>query len=787
MIEHTSKPLTRRVLIVDDELTHPTSAGGHAVQGLANELRGRGMEVVAASSCEDGLATVVSDSAIHCVFVNWTLGKENGNGSRKNGGANDGGNGGGHSPDHAEAVELLRTLRSRNAKVPVFLMADRKVAGTVTVEVATMADEFVFTLEDTASFVAGRAAASIDRYLQGLLPPFAAALAAYQQEREYSWAAPGHQGGVAFLKSPVGRAFFDFYGENLFRTDMGIERGALGSLLGHTGPIGESERYAAHVFGAHRSYSVLNGTSGSNRAIMSACVGDAEIALCDRNCHKSIEQGLVLTGGIPVFLAPTRNRFGIIGPIPPERLAPNAIAKAIADNPLAKNAASARPVYAVVTNCTYDGMCYDAADAEAILAKSVDRIHFDEAWYGYARFNPMYHDRYAMRGNPAEHPADGPTVFATHSTHKLLAALSQTSYIHIRDGRGAIDHGRFNEAYCSQASTSPLYALIASNDVASAMMDGPGGHALTQDVIDEAVACRLAVARVRQEFLTKKEWFFAPWNAEEIQDPASGKRVPFHRASPELLATNPSCWVLHPNESWHGFEGIPDNWCMLDPIKFGIVCPGMKADGQLADKGIPADIVTAYLGRHGIIPSRTTDHMVLFLFSVGITKGKWGTLLNTLLDFKADYDANVPLGLVLPRLVSAAPDRYAGMGLKDLGDEMWAHMKKNRQGHWQAQAYAGLPTPTMTPRRAFQQLMAGNAEKVPLDQMANRVVAVGVIPYPPGIPIVMPGESVGETDGPWLTYLRTLQEYGHRFPGFAKEVEGAEERNGVYHIYCVTN
>jgi arginine decarboxylase len=93
----------------------------------------------------------------------------------------------------------------------------------------------------------------------------------------------------------------------------------------------------------------------------------------------------------------------------------------------------------------------------------------------------------------------------------------------------------------------------------------------------------------------------------------------------------------------------------------------------------------------------------------------------------------------------------------------------------------------MTPRRAFQQLMAGNAEKVPLDQMANRVVAVGVIPYPPGIPIVMPGESVGETDGPWLTYLRTLQEYGHRFPGFAKEVEGAEERNGGYHIYCVTN
>ena len=90
----------------------------------------------------------------------------------------------------------------------------------------------------------------IERYIEGLLPPFAAALARYDREREYSWAAPGHQGGVAFLKSPVGRAFFDFYGENLFRTDLGIERGALGSMLGHSGPIGESERYAARVFGA---------------------------------------------------------------------------------------------------------------------------------------------------------------------------------------------------------------------------------------------------------------------------------------------------------------------------------------------------------------------------------------------------------------------------------------------------------------------------------------------------------------------------------------------------------
>ncbi len=541
-----ARPLTRRVLVVDNSLAETASAAGRSVRGLATELRGRNIEVVEALSCEDGLATVVSDSGIHCILLNWTQGEND-------------------SKVHELATELLRAVRARNTKVPIFLLASRKLAGTVSVEVATLADEFVWIFDDTASFVSGRIEGAIDRYIEALLPPYAAALARYNREREYSWAAPGHQGGVAFLKSPVGRVFFDFYGENLFRTDMGIERGALGSVLGHSGPVGESERNIARIFGADRSYSVLNGTSASNRAIMSACVGDNEIALCDRNCHKSIEQGLAITGGIPVFLSPTRNRYGIIGPIPPERLDPEAIAKCIADNPLAKSAAQKRPVYSVLTNCTYDGMCYNAAEVQTRLAKSVDRVHFDEAWYGYARFNPMYRDRYAMRGDPATHPKDGPTVFATHSTHKLLAALSQTSYIHIRDGRSAIDHGRFNEAYCSQASTSPLYALVASNDVAAAMMDGPGGQTLTQETIDEAVACRLAFARARQEFLKKKEWFFAPWNAEEVRDPVSNKKVPFHQAPEELLTTDANCWVLHPGESWHGFEGLPDGYCMLDP------------------------------------------------------------------------------------------------------------------------------------------------------------------------------------------------------------------------------
>ncbi|MGE5088018.1 MAG: Orn/Lys/Arg decarboxylase N-terminal domain-containing protein [Candidatus Levyibacteriota bacterium] len=766
MIGRTNVALKRRVLVVDEDVMHPGTAGGRAVAGIVEELRARGLEVVESASADDGIAVVGSDAAIHCVFVDWNLGQ-------------------GDAGAHRAATELLRDLRRRNEHVPVFLMAGRVARRSLTIEVMQLADEFVWKLEDTAAFIAGRAIAAIERYAEGIMAPFLRAMLAYDRDKEYSWAAPGHQGGIAFTKSTVGRVFFDFYGENLFRTDTGIERAALGSLLGHSGPIGESERNTARVFGAHRSYSVLNGTSASNRVIFNAVVGDGEIALCDRNCHKSIEQGLIQSGGIPVFYVPSRNRYGIIGPISPSQFAPESIAQRIAANPLVAQAAGARPVYSVVTNSTYDGMCYHAKRASELLAPTVDHVHFDEAWYAYARFNPMYRDRHAMFGDPADHPADGPTVYATHSTHKLLAALSQASFLHVRYGRNAIDHHRFNESYCAQASTSPLYGIIASNDVATAMMDGTSGYTLTQEVIEEAVDFRIALARCHHEFAAKGQWFFAPWNAGHVVDPKTGNSVPFDEAPRELLTTDPGCWVLKPGDAWHGFADLDEGWCLLDPIKPGVICPGMQDDGTLAPQGIPAAIVSAYLARQGIIPSRTTDHMVLFLFSMGVTKGKWGTLVNTLLDFKTDYDANVALATALPKVAAAAPERYRNLGLRDLGDQMWEHMRKSRQGHWQGQAYSRLPTPVMPPREAFRRLMRGEAEVLPLDRMANRIVGVGVIPYPPGIPVVMPGENVGGADEPWLQYIRGLEEWGERFPGFEGELEGAELRDGKYHIYCL--
>ncbi|WP_082805171.1 Orn/Lys/Arg decarboxylase N-terminal domain-containing protein [Pseudomonas sp. BMS12] len=766
MIGRTNKPLKMRVLLVDDDLGAPTSARGRVLGELEEEFRQRNTELVKATSYEDGLASVTADAGLHCICVDWTLGRND-------------------ADSHAQALELLRTIRNRNERVPVFLTADRNAKKSITVEAMGLADEFIWMLEDTAPFIAGRVVAAIQRYLDHLLPPFTDALIRYTMKDEHSWAAPGHQGGIAFTKSPVGRVFFDFFGENLFRADSGIERGNLGSVLDHSGPVGESEAFVSRIFGSHASYSVLNGTSGSNRAIFMACVGENQFALCDRNCHKSIEQGLVLTGGLPIYMTPTRNRYGIIGPLLPEQFDPQRVEAARASHPLRAQAKGNKPVYAVVTNCTYDGMCLHAERAEGMLARNSDRVHFDEAWYGYARFNPMYAGRYAMRGDPAQHPADGPTVFATHSTHKLLAALSQSSFIHIRNGRNPVEHSRFNESFVIQASTSPLYAMFASNEVGAAMMEGSSGYSLTQDSIREAVDFRQALARTHREFSSRGDWFFQPWNAPQVRDTISGQVVDFADADPAQLASDPSCWELEPGAEWHGFAGLEKGWCMLDPIKVGIMVPGMGADGHLLDSGIPAPILGAFLYRNNIVASRITDFMVLCLFSIGVTKGKWGTLINVLLAFKRHHDANTPLSQVLPDLPAQAPERYRGMGLRDLADEMFEYMRNSRMDALQAQAFGNLPTIEMTPRAAFQALQAGDAELLPLEQAANRVTGVGVMPYPPGIPIVMPGENLGPLDGPWIQYIKALQDWGNHFPGFEKEVEGAVHKDGDYHFWCL--
>ena len=202
---------------------------------------------------------------------------------------------------------------------------------------------------------------------------------------------------------------------------------------------------------------------------------------------------------------------------------------------------------AIITNSTYDGLCYHTDRVEGLLGKSVDRIHYDEAWFAYARFNPALPG--TVRDADGAGHAGGPTVFATQSTHKLLAAFSQASMIHVRNGRSPVEHGRFNEAFMMHTSTSPLYPIIASLDVSSKMMDGPSGTVLTTECIDEAIRFRRMMARIGRELkdgMGKKDWWFGMWQPETVLDPRTGKTVHFADAHHDLLRDEPSCWVLHP-------------------------------------------------------------------------------------------------------------------------------------------------------------------------------------------------------------------------------------------------
>ena len=243
--------------------------------------------------------------------------------------------------------------------------------------------------------------------------------------------------------------------------------------------------------------------------------------------------------------------------------------------------------------------------------------------------------------------------------------------------------------------------------------------------------------------------------------------------------------MLHPGETWHGFDGIEDGYCMLDPIKVTVVAPGIETDGSFSERGIPASIIAAYLSRYGFEYEKTQDFTVLFLFSIGMTKGKWGTLLTTLINFKEDYDANRPLSLVLPAIAAGYPERYRGMGLRDVERRDVRPLPAVGPDARHAGGVLEPPDSRMTPAAAYRRLVRNDVERVGLDAFANRVAATGIVPYPPGIPMLMPGESAGPADGPFVGYLRALRDWDRRFPGFGHETHGVEMEDGEYYAYLL--
>jgi arginine decarboxylase len=663
------------------------------------------------------------------------------------------------------AVDRLRTfiqqVRRRNQAVPIFLYGETKTSRNIPNEILRELHGFIHMFEDTPEFVARYIIREAKNYLDSLMPPFFRALIHYAKDSSYSWHAPGHSGGVGFLKSPLGHMFHQFFGENLLRADVCNAVEELGQLLDHTGPIAASEQNAARIFGCDHLFFVTNGTSTSNKIVWHYIVAPGDVVLVDRNCHKSILHAITMTGAIPVFLMPTRNHYGIIGPIPLKEFMPETINEKISRHPLIKEM-KRKPRILTITQSTYDGILYNVEMIKLLLDGFVDTLHFDEAWLPHAAFHDFYKHMHAIggvdeKGQPIHRNRNLESmVFSTQSTHKLLAGLSQASQILVENSqKEKLDRWMFNEAFLMHTSTSPQYAIIASCDIAASMMEMPGGRALVQESLQEALDFRRAMRKVDEDF--GLDWWFKVWGPDEEYQEGEIKQEQ---------------WLLKANEAWHGFGDVAEGFNMLDPIKTTIINPGLDVDGNFSPTGIPASVVTKYLAEHGIIVEKTGLYSFFIMFTIGITKGRWNTMVTELQQFKDDYDQNKPLWRVMPEFLSAHP-QYASMGLKDLCQSIHQFYASHDIAHLTTEMYISNMEPVLIPAQAYTHTTHGEIDRVPIDELEGRVSAVLLTPYPPGIPLLIPGERV---NGTIVKYLRFAREFNAKFPGFETYIHGLVEK-----------
>ncbi|QEI08326.1 lysine decarboxylase [Pigmentiphaga aceris] len=743
------------VVIIDEDFRSENSSG-LGVRALAAALESEGMEVLGITSYGD-MSSFAQQQSRASAFILSIDDEEFGSGIPE---------------DVANVVAKLRTfiseLRFRNSEIPIYLYGETRTSRHIPNDILRELHGFIHMFEDTPEFVARHIIREAKSYLESLPPPFFRELVKYAQDGSYSWHCPGHGGGVAFLKSPVGQMFHQFFGENMLRADVCNAVDELGQLLDHTGPIAESERNAARIFNADHCYFVTNGTSTSNKIVWHSTVATGDIVVVDRNCHKSILHAIIMTGAIPVFLRPTRNHLGIIGPIPLDEFRPENIQKKIDANPFIKDK-SKKPRILTLTQSTYDGVVYNVETIKGLLGDTVDTLHFDEAWVPHAAFHHFYKNMHAI-GVDRPRSKDA-MVFATHSTHKLLAGISQASQIIVQESENRkLDRHIFNEAYLMHTSTSPQYAIIASCDVAAAMMEAPGGPALVEESIFEALDFRRAMRKVDDEF-GDDDWWFKVWGPEALATDGIGERED---------------WVLKPNDDWHGFGGLADGFNMLDPIKATIITPGLDVSGKFGETGIPASIVTRFLAEHGVVVEKTGLYSFFILFTIGITKGRWNTLLTALQQFKDDYDRNQPMWRILPDFVRDHP-QYEKVGLRDLCQRIHDIYRENDVARMTTEMYLSDMEPAMKPSDAFAMMAHREIERVEIDKLEGRITAVLLTPYPPGIPLLIPGERFNRTI---VQYLEFARKFNSQFPGFETDIHGlaeVEDEHGktVYYVDCV--
>lgn len=614
------------------------------------------------------------------------------------------------------------------------------------------------------------------RYEDKVLPPFFGALAQYVYKGKSQFDCPGHQGGAYFRRHPAGRAFYDFYGEELFRSDLCNADVAMGDLLIHEGAPLKAQKAAAKIYNADKTYFVLNGTSASNKVVLNAALTPGDLVLYDRNNHKSVNHGALLqAGATPIYLETARNPFGFIGGID-EKCFDEKYLRDLIREKCPEKADAKRPFrLAVIQLGTYDGTIYNARQVVDKIGHLCDYILFDSAWVGYEQFIPMMRDCSPLL---LELGPEDPGIFVTQSVHKQQAGFSQSSQIHKKDAhiRGQdrfIPHKVLNNAFMMYASTSPFYPLFASLDVNAKMQEGEAGRRLWADCVKTTIDAR--------KLLLDTCHHIKPFIPNKVRG-ADWKSYPTNLISQDL-----EFFKFVPGEKWHSFEGYGESQYFVDPCKFMLTTPGINVEtGEYEDFGVPATILANYLRENGIIPEKNDLNSILFLMTPAENKEKMDHLVSQIARFEKYLDEDAPLEDVLPGLYKHYEYRYHDYSIRQLCQEMHDFYKERNIKKIQKQMFRSeyMPKSVINPQDAHFAFLRGQAELVRMEDAKGRVAAEGALPYPPGVLCCFPGEVWG---GPVLKYFLAWQEAMGRMPGFAPELQGVyveDNGRGGKQVYC---
>ena len=588
------------------------------------------------------------------------------------------------------------------------------------------------------------------------LPPFTKALLNFAKEARDDFCTPGHHSGALFEEIPEGRAFVSSLGEGAFTADISDSSSVIGDPSSHEGVSGEAEALAASVYGSDRCFFVLGGTSTSNRIAISALVSEGDLILFDRNNHKSASQAaLAAAGGLPVYLASERNESGIIGGLTEETLDPARLREKAAK--LSPDAGKKPRPYrlACLQLSTYDGLFLNAKEILRRIGPLCDYILFDGAWAGYENFLPLLCDSAVLTFPLAK---DDPGILVTQSVHKQLAGFSMTSQLHKKDShlRGMaryLEDDVLQAAYLMHISTSPYYPLLAGLEI-NAYLHQKKGTALWQKAA-------IAATELKRSIL-KRCRLLRPFTAPMVRA-ASWEAHPT-----EEILSDPAFFAIFPKDTWHGFSHIAENLYLTDP------CKVLLTSGPL-----PAPLLSHWLESRHVTVEKSDFHTLLFLVEPSDRQEKCERLLSLFEECETAYEANAPMSSFAPD-VTCLP----GEGLKDYSLRYMDFLEKEQASRLSQTLFAEdhFPKAALTGRSAHQAFLKGARERVPLCEAQGRVSLEMILPYPPGITVLEPGEVWTDEV---LSYFLFLQKYSSTFPDFSPEILGVHGNGNDAYVWVL--